>query len=118
MMVIVLISAPSAVKGFVSRYLMEVSSSTYIGSVPKNIREDLWEFVCENIKNGQALLLYSFNNAQGYEIMSTNFSNRVVTELDGVMLMKQIHRGTTQKGDKQKLAGKKGWSKLSYYKRR
>ena len=118
MIVVILISAPEAVKGFTSRYLIEVSAGVFAGTLNRRVRDSLWDFITTNIKRGQALLMHTKNNAQGYQILSVNFTKREVVEYDGLQLLVQLHREKfSDTSPPKSVMNKTGWSRLSYQNR-
>ena len=114
MITIVSIAAPEAVKGFTSRYLIEVSSSLFVGTLSAKVRDNLWSFIEDNIRSGRAVMMYNTNSAQGYEILATKSSSRELVEPDGVTLVKQLHSENKSMSKSSNVVGKSGWSKLSY----
>lgn len=66
MTVIVLTHCPVGLRGFLTRWLLEISPGVFIGGPSTRIREALWAEVKQYVGNGRALLAYSTNNEQGY----------------------------------------------------
>lgn len=59
----------------------------YVGNVNARVRELIWKRVCENIKNGQATLVFPANNEQHMDFYVHN-TNWQPIDLDGIKLMK------------------------------
>ncbi len=65
MTVIVLTNCPVGLRGFLTRWLLEISPGVFLGAPSTRIRELLWAEVREYAQ-GRALLAYQTDNEQGY----------------------------------------------------
>ena len=108
MIIISLVNVPERTKGYVSRYLIEISPSVYIGSLDSKTRDRLWDYVRGNCgANGYSTMAYSKNTAQGYEILTQGDSDyRTIAEIDGIKLIAKTI-------PKEKQYGRTGWSRYS-----
>lgn len=88
MIVLCVTNCPPGLRGDLSKWLCEVNTGVYVGKVSAKVREELWNRVCESIKNGQATMVYSTNNEQGHVFMTHNTS-WIATDYDGITLMKR-----------------------------
>ncbi|WP_424536677.1 type I-E CRISPR-associated endoribonuclease Cas2e [Sphaerisporangium viridialbum] len=66
MTIVVLTRCPAGLRGFLTRWLMEISPGVFIGSPSARIREALWTEVQQYADTGRALLAYTTNNEQGF----------------------------------------------------
>lgn len=66
MTVIVLSDCPVGLRGFLTRWLLEVSPGVFVGRPSARVREALWTEVREYVREGRALLTYSTDTEQGY----------------------------------------------------
>ncbi|MCH0564827.1 type I-E CRISPR-associated endoribonuclease Cas2e [Streptomyces sp. MUM 2J] len=66
MTVIVLTNCPAGLRGFLTRWLLEVSAGVFVGNPSARIRDLLWEEVQQYADQGRALLAHTSNNEQGY----------------------------------------------------
>lgn len=66
MTVIVLTHCPVGLRGFLTRWLLEISPGVFIGGPSTRVRQALWEEVKQYSGNGRALLAYNTNNEQGF----------------------------------------------------
>ncbi|MFK0293910.1 type I-E CRISPR-associated endoribonuclease Cas2e [Streptomyces sp. NPDC090442] len=66
MTVIVLANCPAGLRGFLTRWLLEISPGVFLGSVSTRVREILWDEVRQYRDKGRALLAYQTNNEQGF----------------------------------------------------
>lgn len=87
MVVIVLESVPKPVRGELTRWLLEVRAGVFIGNVSAMVRDKLWEQICQNLKGGNALLLHSAANEQGYSIRAQGESKYALRDFDGLLLV-------------------------------
>ena len=62
MVVITMNSCPPKLRGDLTKWLFEIHTGVYVGQVNAKVREMLWGRVCQNIKDGQAVMVYSFAN--------------------------------------------------------
>ncbi|MBA9007223.1 type I-E CRISPR-associated endoribonuclease Cas2e [Thermomonospora cellulosilytica] len=66
MTIIILTQCPTGLRGFLTRWLMEISPGVFIGGPSARIREALWREVRQYAGTGRALLAYTTNNEQGF----------------------------------------------------
>lgn len=52
------------------------------------MREELWERICDNIKSGQATMVFSANNEQGFSFLTHNTTWKPV-DYEGITLMQK-----------------------------
>jgi len=64
MTVLHLTSCPPALRGDITKWLMEIATGVYIGRVSARVRDKLWDRVVETCKGGRAVLVYGANNEQ------------------------------------------------------
>ncbi|MDX2644298.1 type I-E CRISPR-associated endoribonuclease Cas2e [Streptomyces sp. PA03-1a] len=66
MTIIVLTNCPAGLRGFLTRWLLEISPGVFIGNPSARIREALWDEVRQYAGQGRALLAYTTNTEQGF----------------------------------------------------
>ncbi|MYX39077.1 MULTISPECIES: type I-E CRISPR-associated endoribonuclease Cas2e [unclassified Streptomyces] len=66
MTIIVLTNCPVGLRGFLTRWLLEISPGVFIGNPSARIREALWDEVRQYTGQGRALLAYTTNTEQGF----------------------------------------------------
>ncbi len=81
LVVIVLENASDKLRGILTRWMIEMKPGIFVGSLNKMVREKIWEIVEEYEPRG-ALLLFSYNNEQGYQVEMLGEPNRLVVDLD------------------------------------
>ena len=96
MVVVVLESVPPALRGELSRWLIEPKPGVFIGDVSALVRDKLWEKCCRAKRTGGVIQAWSTNTEQGYAIRTFGRTKREVVEMDGVQLMITPHRLTRE----------------------
>lgn len=87
MVVMVLEKVPKSLRGELTRWMLEVSTGVFVGSMSAMVRDLLWEKCVEKSRAGRCCQLYRINNEQGYAIRMHGDGNRQVTDFDGLMLV-------------------------------
>ncbi|WP_234992762.1 type I-E CRISPR-associated endoribonuclease Cas2e [Varibaculum vaginae] len=90
-MVLILTACPPGLRGYVTRWLLEASPGVFVGRLSARVRENLWDLVVAERKQGKALLIYSTNNEQGYAVRSAGHKWNPV-ELEGMTLLQHPER--------------------------
>ena len=62
-----------------------------MGRLSARVRENLWDLVVAERKQGKALLIYNTNNEQGYAVRSAGYKWNPV-ELEGMTLLQHPER--------------------------
>lgn len=88
MIVLCVTNCPSGLRGDLSKWLNEINTGVYVGRLNARVREELWERICSNIKSGQATMVYSTNNEQGYAFLTHN-TTWIPVDYEGITLMKK-----------------------------
>lgn len=88
MIVVSLTDCPPKVRGDLSKWLLEINTGVYVGNVNARVREELWKRICENIKDGQATMVYSTNGEQKLDFLVHNTS-WVPVDFDGIKLIRK-----------------------------
>lgn len=94
MTVTVLTRVPAGLRGFLTRWLMEISPGVFIGGPSARIRETLWSQVIQYSGTGRALLVYSTNNEQGFAFETHDHAWQPVDH-DGLTLIRRPTRQPT-----------------------
>lgn len=111
MVVIVVTACPAGLRGYLTRWLLEISPGVFVGHVTARVRELLWNEVQARAKDGRALLVYSARGEQrlAFQVHRHDWEP---TDFDGVQLMlRPTEPVTTTAGLRH------GWSHASRYRR-
>jgi CRISPR-associated protein Cas2 len=89
MVVIILESVPTSVRGELTRWLLELRAGVFVGNISAMVRDKLWELVCSKMKNkGGGFLIHPTNTEQGYAICSTGTTTKAIEDFDGLLLVR------------------------------
>lgn len=88
MVVFVIENAPENLRGELTRWLLETKPGVFIGNVNAVVREKLWEKITGNPNCLDAIVAFSSNTEQGFDMKMTGNPYRSVVELDGIKLIK------------------------------
>ncbi|MEV5481864.1 MULTISPECIES: type I-E CRISPR-associated endoribonuclease Cas2e [Streptomyces] len=108
MTIIVLTNCPVGLRGFLTRWLLEVSAGVFLGSPSARVRDALWEEVQQYAAVGRALLAYTTNNEQGFTFRTYDHIWRPVDH-EGVTLIQRPKALTSTAMS----SPPSGWSKAS-----
>ncbi|MFC3996820.1 type I-E CRISPR-associated endoribonuclease Cas2e [Nocardiopsis sediminis] len=109
MTIIVLTNCPAGLRGFLTRWLLEISPGVFVGGPSARIREVLWAEVQEYAGNGRALLAYGTDNEQGFTFRTFDHKWQPVDH-EGLTLIRRPHEGQAALSV---TPPKRGWSKAS-----
>lgn len=113
MIVICISNCPPGLRGDLSKWLSEVNTGVYIGKLSAKVRDELWKRVCDSIRSGQATMVYSTNNEQGYAFQTHN-TTWIATDYEGITLMKRPLLSDRDSANGSPI--KQGFSKASRFK--
>ncbi|MFJ2433153.1 type I-E CRISPR-associated endoribonuclease Cas2e [Streptomyces anulatus] len=115
MTVIVLTNCPVGLRGFLTRWLLEISPGVFLGAPSTRIRDLLWAEVREYAGQGRALLAYQTDNEQGYAF-ETHDHTWHPTDHEGLTLIHRPNAHGPRAGSPGSAAAdvpRQGWSKAS-----
>lgn len=110
MTVIVLTNCPVGLRGFLTRWLLEISPGVFLGAPSARIREALWNEVRQYAGQGRALLAYQTDNEQGYAFETHDHAWHPVDH-EGLTLIRRP--GAPRAAQKPAGVPQQGWSKAS-----
>lgn len=98
MVVITLSDCPPRVRGDITKWLCEISTGVYVGNLSVRVRQELWNRICGNLKNGRATMVYS---TQGEQQLAFEVHNSLwkPVDLDGIKLMRRPLPGKRLDGE-------------------
>ena len=80
-------AVPDHVKGYVDRFLVEVSPSLYVGTLTRRVAEELWNALVEHRGDGHVtFVLSSSRTEQGYEVWVEGRGDVAIRDFDGLSL--------------------------------
>ena len=110
MVVLCLTNCPPTLRGDLTRWLMEIDTGVYAGNVSARVREELWNRVTENIKDGRATMVYSARTEQKMEFRVHN-NEWIPVDFDGMKLMLRPNKTFQVKSERTE--NRMGYSKAS-----
>lgn len=88
MIVVTLTDCPPALRGDLSKWLLEINTGVYIGQVNARVRDKLWQRITQNIKHGRATMVFDAQNEQRMDFRIHNTSWEIV-DCDGIRLVRR-----------------------------
>lgn len=81
------------VRGYVSRFLVEVDQGVYVGNVSRRVRDNLWRRCCQALGDGRITMINSDpTREQGYAVNTMGARRRVIRDFDGLLLPEILSR--------------------------
>jgi CRISPR-associated protein Cas2 len=96
MVVMVLERVPPGVRGELTRWMLELDTGVFVGSLSALVRDRLWELTCRKMAGGAGLMVYSTNTEQGFDVRLWGATSRQPVEYEGLMLIRQPRRRRTR----------------------
>ncbi|BCL18336.1 type I-E CRISPR-associated endoribonuclease Cas2e [Streptomyces tuirus] len=112
MTVLVLTNCPAGLRGFLTRWLLEISAGVFVGNPSARIRDILWEEVRAYAGQGRALLAHTTNNEQGYTFRTHDHTWHP-TDHEGITLIHRPDPNAATPRPTPHGARPPGWSKAS-----
>lgn len=81
-------NCPPKLRGDLSKWLCEINTGVYVENVSGRVRDALWDRVCQNLKNGQATLVFTTAGEQKIDFRTHNTTWEAV-DFDGIKLMRR-----------------------------
>ena len=88
MLVMVLESVPTSLRGELTRWLVEPHTGVFVGHVNAMVRDRLWKKCCEKKRAGGVIQAWSTNNEQRFDIRVAGVTNRDVVDFEGIKLIR------------------------------
>ena len=82
-------NVPASLRGELTRWLLEGKAGVFVGNVNAAVREQLWKMVCKEARTGNAILVYSSNNEQGFIMEMHGNPKRRVIDVEGLQLISE-----------------------------
>ncbi len=97
MVVMMLERVAPSVRGELTRWLIQPRSGVFVGKVSALVRDKLWAKVVQSLESTKpgvrkrspgALMVYTTNTEQGFDIRTFGDTNYLVEDFDGLLLAK------------------------------
>jgi len=99
LVVMVLERVPPAVRGELTRWMIEPQAGVFVGTLSALVRDRLWERLQKALAGGAAMQLWSTNNEQGFAVRTTERMRREIVESDGLYLVRLRHPPGKARGE-------------------
>ena len=106
MVVVVLTACPSGLRGYLTRWLLEIAPGVFCGKVSARVRDEMWQRIIELSKDGRALMVHSRRGDQGLDFRVHRHDWEPV-DFDGLTLIRRPEEQTAAP------TMRKGWSRAS-----
>ncbi|MDQ1123860.1 type I-E CRISPR-associated endoribonuclease Cas2e [Microbacterium trichothecenolyticum] len=122
MVVLVLTACPPGLRGYLTRWLLEISAGVFVGTVSARVRELMWKRTVEMVRSGRAIMVFSARNEQRMSFLVHGHHWEPV-DIDGITLMLRPNAATSDDGDGSggqltAPSRRTGWSNASRHRRR
>lgn len=107
----VLTAVPVGLRGFLTRWLLEIAPGVFVGRANPKVRDALWDRIVELCKDGRAIMVFSAKTEQDLDFRVHRHDWEVV-DFDGLKLIK---RPTAQEAPANPM--RPGWSNAAKYRR-
>lgn len=87
MVVIVLEKVPASLRGELTRWMLEVQTNVFVGSISAIVRDELWNHAREKARGGSGVLVHTSNNEQGFKFQMFGSAKRNVVDIEGLNLI-------------------------------
>jgi CRISPR-associated protein Cas2 len=68
MIVLVVSKAKPSLRGRLTRWMLQLKSGVYVGTLSARVRDQLWKSTCDSLRGGWAVLLFAAKREQGFDI--------------------------------------------------
>lgn len=106
MVVVVLTACPTGLRGFLTRWLLEIAPGVFCGKVSRRVRDEMWDRIVEMSKDGRALMVFSRRGDQGLDFR-VHRHDWQPADFDGVTLIRRPQEGQPPQ------TMRTGWSRAS-----
>ncbi|MGQ9502997.1 MAG: type I-E CRISPR-associated endoribonuclease Cas2e [Anaerolineae bacterium] len=89
MVVMILENAPAALRGELTRWLIEPHPGVFVGHVSARVRDYLWQRCLTDLRGGHMIQLWSTNNEQHFDVRCWRNSDREMVWSEGIWLVRR-----------------------------
>ena len=89
MVVMVLESVPTSLRGELTRWLIEVKSGVFVGHLSARVREKMWLKCCHAKGTGGVTQIWSTNTEQRFDMRMCGNTQREIVDMEGIKLIRK-----------------------------
>jgi CRISPR-associated protein Cas2 len=86
--VLILTACPAGLRGFITRWLLEISAGVFVGCVSARVRDEIWKATVDLAKNGRSIMVIDADNEQGLDFR-VHRHDWTPKDFDGLTLMQR-----------------------------
>jgi CRISPR-associated protein Cas2 len=87
MLVMILESVPTVLRGELSRWLTPVGSGVHVGRVSALVREELWVLAVSKVRSGRVIQIWSRRGEPGYDLRVHGVEPSALVDLEGIPMI-------------------------------
>ena len=95
MTVIILENAKPSVRGQLTRWMLEIKSGVFVGTLSSRVRDKLWTLVKARNARGGCILIARARNEQGFDIRTHGDTSRQIIDNEGLKLIRKSAAGVS-----------------------
>lgn len=88
MIVMILEKVPTALRGELTRWMIEPRTGVFVGHLSARVRDKLWEKCSNGSRAGGVVQIWSSNTEQHFSLRSAGDTSRLLVENEGLQLIK------------------------------
>lgn len=88
MVVIILENVPSALRGELTRWMIEPRTGVFVGHLSARVRDKLWQKCSERVREGGVVQIWSTNTEQHFSLRMFGDTSRTLVVEEGLQLIK------------------------------
>lgn len=96
-------SLPEGIRGALTKWMLEIQPGTYVGTISKRIRDELWATIATWVDTHQpgpyAALIETSPNEQGFTIRSAGTDTYQALDHHGLTLITRHHKDASADGN-------------------
>jgi len=87
MLVIVTEAVPDRLRGYLSRWMLEIRAGVFIGDYSTRVRKVITKTITENHETGNVVIAWSTNMESGFDFETYGNGRRIPIVMDGLKLV-------------------------------
>ena len=92
MTVVILEAASPGLRGYLTRWMLEIRAGVFVGRVSARVRELLWARIEAKRGDAAAVMLASAPTEQGFKLWTGGSRSREIIDMDGLFLVRRLPR--------------------------
>jgi CRISPR-associated protein Cas2 len=94
MVLIAMRRVKASLRGKLSRWMLEVGTGVFVGSLSARVRDLLWDAVRAGRGAGECVMVYPARNEQGFLVRSDGEARYEIVDKDGLQLVRRREKQT------------------------